>query len=763
MTVEDLLAHLQRLGIEIRADGEWLRYNAPKAALTPDLRTELANHRFEILTLLRKANSDTQPAPPILKPLPRSDGITLSSVQKRLWFIDQLEPESPAYNIPVAVRISGPLDIAVLDQAFNEIIRRHEVLRTVCTTAKGLPLQNIVPFSTVSLPVIDLRNLTETEKESEALRLASEEAHSLFDLAQAPLLRFTLLHLDVDNYVLLLTTHHFVADGWSMRVLMQEITDLYAAFLRNMPSPLPEPYIQYADFAHWQQRRLQQGYLEDQLDYWKRQLDGVPSVLDLPTDQSRAADHLSSGATQYFTLSDALSEAIKAVSRQEHVTLFMTLLAAFQTLLHRYTNQDDIVVGTAVSSRNHHEIENLIGNFSNNLPLRTNFSGNPSFRELLSQVRKTALDSYTHQDLPFEKLVEELKPERKLSSTPVFQVMLVFHEDVLLDNIKLPGLTLEELPIELGTSRFGFIMSIMNSAEGLKVRLEYNTDLFRPDRMTLMLEQYQYLLEQIAAAPEKAIRSYSLVTPSSSSLLPDPRIAIHEPEHEPITNIFTAWAERTPQHPAICQGDQTWTYGQLAESSHFLARSLLLHGIKPGDVIAISGERSFGLIAGMIGIFMSRGVLLTLDPDLPSHRKQVMINEAGARYLLYVGAKRSADEWMWESLTVIRVDVDTGQAENSERRAQLETIPLPELFPEDPAYIFFTSGTTGIPKGILGWHKGISHFLNWQRQTFAVGSSDHCAQLTGISFDAVIRDIFLPLTSGATLHLPAEGDVNTED
>ncbi|RMF32232.1 MAG: non-ribosomal peptide synthetase, partial [Chloroflexi bacterium] len=387
-------------------------------------------------------------APPI-EPVPRDGDLPLSFAQQRLWFLDQLEPGSPFYNIPTAVRLTGPLDVAALEASLNEILRRHESLRTTFPTVDGRPRQQIAPELTLSLPVIDLRGLPEAEREAQALRLATEEAQRPFDLAQGPLIRALLLQLDDDDHIALLTMHHIVSDGWSMGILIQEIAVLYDAFSQGRPSPLPELPIQYADFAAWQRKWLQGEVLERQLAYWKEQLADLPPLLELPTDRPRPAVQSFRGRTHSFVLPETLSRAIQELGRREGATLFMTLLAAFQALLYRYTGQERFAVGTPIANRNRAEIEGLIGFFVNTLVLRADFADNPTFRQVLKRVRETALGAYAHQDLPFEMLVDALQPERDLSHTPLFQVMFVL-QDTPMGSHRLSHLTLSPVEAETG-------------------------------------------------------------------------------------------------------------------------------------------------------------------------------------------------------------------------------------------------------------------------------------------------------------------------
>ncbi|MET0500480.1 MAG: amino acid adenylation domain-containing protein, partial [Candidatus Binatia bacterium] len=703
------------------------------------------------------------PVPPI-QPVSRNQELPLSFAQQRLWFLDQYEPNSSLYNIPGALRLRGFLDVAALEQSLNEIIRRHESLRTTFSMVDGDAVQVIAPAAGQSLAVVDLRDHPEGEREEEARRLVSEEARRAFDLAQGPLFRSKLVRLGEEDHVLLLTMHHIVSDGWSMGVLYGELSMLYRAFINGEPSPLPELPIQYADFAVWQRKWLQGEVLESQLSYWKKQLEGIPAVLNLRTDRLRLAVQSDRGARQSLVLSKELTDQLKALSRQEGVTLFMTLLAAFQTLLHRYTGQEDIVVGSPIANRNRSQIEGLIGFFVNTLVLRKNFAGNPTFRELLSQVRETALAAQANQDLPFEKLVEAMHPERSLNHTPLFQVLfnMADQEDSKLD---LAGLTVEPILSSSAESKFELTLYVKNQNDAITFNLVYKVELFDDARIRCFLQQYKYLLEQIVAAPQQSVQSYSLVTPESRELLPDPSAVLAEPPQERITRTVLSWAERTPASVAISQGQQTWAYAELAERSETLARLLLASGLVRGEVVAVYGQSSFGWVAGMMATLQSGGVLLPVDCALPTQRKQRILREANAKRLLYVGDQQPNDVWLEEDFgsAILFIDPQSGSAGGAETHTDLESILLPELGTEDPAYIFFTSGTTGVPKGVLGCHKGLSHFLAWQRETFAIGSGDRVAQLTALSFDAVLRDIFLPLTSGATLCLPAAADALASD
>jgi amino acid adenylation domain-containing protein len=726
------------------------------AALSPEKRVLLALRLMKTGAVVANADEHTIPRRGLTSPCP------LSFAQQRLWFVDQLEPDSPLYNIAKVVRLNGALDVDALQKAFHTVIARHEALRTTFAAVEDNPVQ-IIAERPVKLAVIDLSTWPEAKREAEVDRLLTAEARRPFNLSQDLMLRATVLRLGEQAHVLLIVMHHIASDGWSMGILLRELVALYAACCLGQPVPLPELPLQYADFAVWQRHWLQGERLERQLAYWRQQLQGLP-VLQLPTDRPRPAVQNYQGARQSLMLPQSISDSLKALSHREGVTLFMTLLAALQTLLHRYTGQEDIVVGAPVAGRTRTEAENLIGFFVNTLVLRTDLAGNPTFRELLGRVRETALGAYTHQDLPFEKLVEELNPQRDLSRNPLFDVMLNMTDSPQTE-LTLPGLAVGFSELTGPMSKFLLTLYVEQTGSELNLQLAYQSAVLCAERVTCMLQQFHCLLEQIVAAPEKPIGSYSLATPESRSLLPDPSAVLPEPGCELVTNLFAVWAHRVPAQVAVRQGELTWTYDQLAVRAKTLARALRATGVRRGDVVAVLGRRSFGFIVSVMAVLLSGGVLLLIDRHLPPDRQRLMLREANAKHLLLIDSTRPEGSWdqALSPLSVTAVDPHCGWPLDSERDPQLEAIPLPDPAPDDAAYIFFTSGTTGVPKGVLGCHKGLAHFLAWQRQEFAVRPQDRCAQLTSPSFDPVLRDIFLPLTSGATLCLPqAGGDLGTD-
>jgi non-ribosomal peptide synthetase component F len=754
MTLAELFARLRQHGIRVSADDGQLVIKGAAASLTPEVRAALAARKGEILRFLDDAAKLARHEQPPLEAVSRSGKLPLSFAQQRLWFLDQYEPNGAVYNLPSVRRLKGTVNVAALEASLNEIIRRHESLRTTFSLVENEPVQVIAPSLIISLDATDLRDYRAEQREEKARRLVREEAERPFDLSRGPLFRCKLLRLGKEEYILLLALHHIVSDGWSMGVLYRELAALYRAFVTGETSPLANLPVQYADFAVWQRKWLQGESLSRRLSYWKEQLAGIPKVLNLRTDRPRRPVQSYNGAHQSIQLSGEISDGLRALSRQQDATLFMTLLAAFQILLHRWTGQEDIVVGTPIANRNRSEIEGLIGFFVNNLVLRSDFSDDPTFKELLARVKETTLNAYAHQDLPFERLVEELHPERSSNHAPLFQV---FFNMVNLDNLNLElhGLTLESYPLATFHSKFDMTLYIRDDGRQLSLRLAYKPELFDEPRMSCFLQQYRHLVDQLVADPARPVGMYSLLAPESQAMLPDPASELSEPEQRVISETFLLRAREFPAQPAVKQGDRIWTYEQLARSADALARVLMANGLAPGDVVAVHGQASFGFIAAMIAAFLSGGVLLTLDAALPPGRKQRMLGVARAKQLFHVGAKQTEDAWLEEEFgqRMLFIDPQSGSTAAAEALPGLDSLALPEVSPLAPAYIFFTSGTTGIPKAILGCHKGLSHFLNWQRSAFAIGPGDRVAQLTALSFDAVLRDIFLALTSGATLCL----------
>lgn len=683
-------------------------------------------------------------ASPIV-PVPRDGELPLSFAQQRLWFIDQLEPGGSVYNFPAAVRLKGPLNVAALKHSLHEIVKRHEALRTTFAIVDGRPVQVIAPLLTLPLPIVDLRYLSETEREFEVQRRATNEAQRPFDLAEGPLVRTTVLRLGENEHVGLLTMHHIVSDGWSTGILIREMAVLYDAFCSDRPASLPQLPIQYADFAHWQRDWLQGEVLETQLSYWKRQLLGAPPLLELLADHPRPAVQTFHGAHQSILLPKTVGDGLKALSRQEGATLFMTLLAAFTILLHGYTNQDDLVVGTPTANRNRLEIEGLIGFFVNTLVLRTDLSDNPSFRDLLRRVREVCLGAYAHQDLPFERLVEELHPTRDLSRNPLFQVMFVL-QNASLQAVELPGLSLSPVEVDTSTTHFDLTLHIVDTEHGLVGTLAYNTDLFEAVTITRMLGHFRTLLESVAATPERRISDLPLLTEAERQHLlvnwNDTRVDC--PKDLCIHQLFEAQVERTPDAIAVVLEDQQLTYDELNRQANQLAHHLRLVGVGPEVPVAICLKHSVEMIVGLLGILKAGGVYVPLDPAYPKERLAFILEDAEVPVILTQGALLTGLPEHYAKVVCLDSDSEAITQTSAEN-------PVCLTMPENLAYVIYTSGSSGQPKGVFVSHGSTAeHCLNVQTR-YKLDSSDRVLQFAAMSFDLSLEQILPTLIVGATL------------
>jgi aspartate racemase len=670
--------------------------------------------------------------------------LPLSFAQQRLWFIDQLEPGNSAYNCPAAVRLKGPLNVAALEQSVNEIVKRHEALRTIFTTVDGQPAQVIAPTLTVRLPVVNLQELHESEREAEVQGLVIEEAQRPFNLARGPLLRVTVLRLAKEEHVGLLTMHHIVSDGWSTGILIREMAVLYEAFSRGRSSPLPELTIQYADFAYWQRQWLQGEVLDTQLTYWKRQLLDAPP-LELFTDHPRPAVQTFRGSYQSLLLPKNVGEGLRALSRQEGITLFMTLLAAFKILLHRYTDQDDLIIGTPIANRNRLEIEGLIGFFVNTLVIRTDLSGNLTFRELSRRMREVCLGAYAHQDLPFERLVEELHLERNLGRNPLFQVMFVL-QNASVQTIGLPGLTLNPVEVDSGTAHFDLTLHMADTEQGLIGTLAYNKDLFEAATITRMLGHFRTLLEAVVANPARRLSDLSLLCESERQqlLFEWNDTKTDYPGELCIHQLFEAQVERTPDAIAVVFENEQLTYSELNRRANRIAHHLLALGVGPEIPVGICLEPSSEMVLGLLGILKAGGVYLPLDPAYPKERLAFMLEAAQAPVIL-----------TRERLIVTLPEYDAKiVCLDSDREAiarEGEGNPTGSTRTENLAYVIYTSGSTGQPKGVLVTHGSLASHCRDVQRYYELDPSDRVLQFASLSFDLSLEQILPTLIVGARL------------
>ncbi len=717
----------------------------------------------ELAASLTARQAQSMEAASPIEPVSRQAHMPLSFSQQRLWFLSQLEPESAAYHISVAYRLQGKLHIEALEQSFNKIIERHESLRTVFGQEEGVPYQKILPEMPFQVERVDLRQVAPAALEDEIEQQIAVFNKRPFDLKTGPLLRVGLFQIADEQHLLAITKHHLISDGSSQGILLQELSTLYAGLVADEHPQLPDLPVQYADFAIWQQEWLSGETLANQLDYWREQLTGAPPFLELPTDFPRPNQQTFRGGREVLVLSESLTTELNALSRRENATLFMTLLSAFQILLRRLAGQEDIVVGTPIAGRNRAEIENLIGFFINNLVIRTGVADDLTFRELLTQVRAQALGAYAHQDLPFEKLLEELKPERDLSRTPLFQVFFNML-NVELYQLDLAGLQVERLSRTDRESKFDLTLYAREENDRIHLRLIYNADLFTAVRMAELLRQFQTLLNQIIRQPNHKLADYQLVTKTAQKLLPNPQKPLPETWSGAVHTLVSKQAQTVPEKMALSDAQATWTYAELEARSNQLVHYLHAHDIGSGDVVAIYADRAASLVWSVLGILKAGAAFLILDPAYPAERLRQYLGEAQPKGWIQletaVSPPPTITEWLDQADLACQITLPPGpKAVPAAIEQQLTTLPNIPVDPDDLAYLIFTSGTTGQPKGILGRHRPLAQFFPWQIETFALKAEDRFTMLSGLAHDPLLRDIFTPLLAGATLFIPTQEEM----
>ncbi|OYD86627.1 non-ribosomal peptide synthetase, partial [Nostoc sp. 'Peltigera membranacea cyanobiont' 213] len=720
-----------------------------------DLRKRLDNLSLEKRELLLQklqthkqisSTSDIDKVPPLIA-VSREQTVPLSFAQQCLWFLDQLEGGSVNYNMATGVRLIGFLQVAALEQVIAEIVQRHEVLRTNFKTVNGTAVQVIAPSLTFTLPMLDLQALTAEEKSAEVQRLAREEAHRPFDLANDLLLRVSLMRLGADEHVLLLTMHHIVSDAWSIGIFVQELAILYKAFSCLEPSPLPELPIQYADFACWQHQWLQGKVRETQINYWKQKLTGSSPVLELPTDRPRPPIQTFQGDTQHFQIGLHLTQKLKTFSQESGATLFMTLLTVFAILLSRYSGMEDIAIGSPVANRNRLETESLIGFFVNTLVLRIDLSGKPRFPELLARVQQVALDAYAHQDLPFEQVVEALHPERNLSYNPLFQVMFNFEHNSA-QTLDLPGLNVTSLAMENVTTKFDLTLSLTETDLELTGELEYNTDLFNPSTMSRLLEHFQTLLEGIVTNPHQPIFELPLLTTVERHqlLMEWNNTQVEYVFDRCIHQLFEAQVERTPKAVAVMFENQQLTYQQLNCRANQLAHHLQAIGVKSEVLVGICLERSLEMLVGLLAIFKAGGVYVPLDPDYPKERLAYILSDSQVSVLLT--HKNIATALPENKARVVYLDTDSEVISQ-----QSEQNPVSVVANKNLAYVIYTSGSTGMPKGVMIEHRGMLNHLYAKIWDLKLTETDAIAQTAPQSFDISVWQLLVGLLVGGRVEI----------
>lgn len=718
----------------------------------------LTHDRLALLDLLLAEEDEPQPTIPHIPRRSEPDrSPALSYAQQRLWFLHQLDPDSAAYNIPYAVRLHGTLHVPALEQSLNEIIRRHDILRTTFTLVNGTPVQTITPYTAWKLPLVDLQLYSRNEQIRQVNDLITQTAQHIFAIAVGPLYEIFLIKLGTDEHVLVANFHHIIFDDWSLGVLMSEVAAAYQSSLQQKSINLPPLPIQYSDYAEWQRKWLAEEQLENQLAYWQTQLAGASTFLNLPTDRNRPPIQTFHGAMVETEFPATTLTAIQQLARQEGATLFMVLLAALNVLLSRYTGQTDILIGSPIANRTRPELENLIGFFVNTLVLRTHCERPLTFRELLAQVRQTTLDAYAHQDLPFEQLVAALQPERNLSTTPFFQVMFV------LQNVpqRLPefhALKLEPWPLHETTAKFDLTLYCVEHSRGLEVRLEYNTDLFDAAAMERLITHWHTVLQTMSTKPDQRISQFPLLSATElRQITADWNTTFTNQLALCPHQLFERQAQATPDAIALIYEGAQLTYAQLEQQANQLAHYLHAAAVGPEIAVGLCVERSLEMVIAILGILKAGGIYVPLDPDYPTERLAYMLQDAAPGVILT--QQHLVEKGLFTDLK--EVLAQQGQEtfpplvcldnEWLSIAAFPETRPASKSHPDNAIYITYTSGSTGKPKGVINTHRGLTNFLGWLQQLIPLTSADRVMQKTTFSFDVSFGEILWPLTAGASL------------
>ncbi|MET0399177.1 MAG: non-ribosomal peptide synthase/polyketide synthase, partial [Longimicrobiaceae bacterium] len=697
-------------------------------------------------------------APPLVR-VPRDGApLPLSFAQQRLWFIDQLEPGSAAYNMPFALRLRGPFDPAALERSLAEIVRRHETLRTVFATVDGEPVQVVHDAAAVALPVTDLRDLPDVQREAEVLRLASAEAARPFDLAAGPLLRASAVRLADAEWAVLFTLHHIVSDGWSMGVLVRELSALYAAAAEGRQAELPALAVQYADYAAWQRGWLTGDALEARLAFWREQLADAPQLLELPTDHPRPQALDPRGGSVGVHLSPDVARELRALSRREGATVFMTLLAAWQLLLARYAGVEDVSVGTPIAGRTRMETEPLIGFFVNTLVLRTDLSGEPAFTELLGRVRETTLGAYQHQEIPFERLVEELAPERSLTHTPLFQAMFALQNNER-GELRMGGLDVEPLAAAgEGVARFDLTLALAEDERGVGGSLTYRAELWERTTMERLAGHFARLVDALVADPARPAWDAGFLGDGEREQLLAGWNAtdVGHPAGEPVHGLVAAQARRTPDAVALVHGDAATTYAELDAAADRLAGLLRSRGVGPEIRVGVLLERTAEMVVALLAVLRAGGAYVPLDPAHPAERLGFVLADSGAAVL--VTRLPLLDGLPAFDGEVVCMDADRAAIEAADAGAHARASALSR---SSLAYVIYTSGSTGTPKGVAVTHGALLNLVHWHRRAFAVTGADRATQMAGLGFDASVWELWPYLASGAAVHLVADEETRS--
>lgn len=670
----------------------------------------------------------------------------LSFAQQRLWFLHQLDPQSPAYNMINVIRLQGPVDLAVLEQSLNKVMNRHESLRTTFGVEDRQPIQKVAASLRLKLEVIEAGEWPPAELEARVVALAQQP----FNLAAGPLLRLTLLSKTPQDHILVLAVHHIIFDEWSNEIFWRDLSSSYRALAAGRATFLPELPVQYADFAAWQKQQLAAGRLEPQRSYWGRQLAGQLPVLQLPLDHPRPAVQTTRGALADRQFPPSLSQALQRLSQQAEATMFMTLLGALAVLLYRYTGQTDILIGTPVANRQRPEVKDLIGLFLNTLVIRADLAGNPTFLDLLQQIRQTALDAYANQDLPFEQVVKDLQPQRDPSYNPIFQIMFVYQKDAV-EALSLPGVSLTRRFIDAGVAKFDLTLFVNETEQGLTTAIEYNTALFATETIERMLGQWQLLLSGIATTPEQPVGRLSLLseTEAQTLLIDWNRTHLDFPDQMCLHHLIEASADRQPQATAVQFLQERLTYGELERRANQLAHTLAVRGVKPGTLVGIGLERSIDMVVAVLGVLKAGAAYVPLDPAYPPERLAFILSDTKMSLLL-------TQKDLATGLAIDRVPSLCLAEQWAAISQQSDHRPDSRVSADDLAYVIYTSGSSGQPKGVPISHRNIVH-STWARLAYYPEPATTFLLLSSFAFDSSLAGLFGTLSQGGALLLPPPG------
>ncbi|MFK7800055.1 MAG: amino acid adenylation domain-containing protein [Anaerolineae bacterium] len=751
MTLLTVLKDLKSKDIKLWVDGDSLQFDAPPGSMSADLEQQITTYKPEIIQILSRSKKQKG-----IQPVPRDSSLQLSYAQEGVWYLEQLHPGSSSYNMLATWEVAGELDETTFERALKKLTARHESLRTAFQTVNGRPVLVIQPQVVPDFKTVDLSGVAAAEQMQQLELCIKEEKNRPFDLAQAPLLRVRIFQLSETRQILSFAIHHIISDAWSFSLLFREIEAIYAG-----DKPLPKLPIQYADFAAWQRKKLDDVAGHADAVFWTKQLSDAAPLLELPTDFQRPAVLQYEGDTIRTQISPELTTKLNALNKAENVTPFMVLLSAFKILMQRFSGQDDIVVGTPMVNRNRVEIENLIGFFLNNLALRSDLSGNPTFRELVDRVRNTTLNAYSHQEVPFERVVQLLDPPRDLSYTPIFQVFFNMTTGNMEDDFSLKGTSVKAFTAQnsKSESKFDFTLYLNQLESHIDLRLVFKTSLFKRERMQELLDQYLFLLDQTFTKPDARINSLSILTPQAKPLLPDPAKPLAADWLGPVHEAVTRQAQLSPDKLAVSDPNLSWSYAQLEKRSNQLAHDLIEHGVEPGEVVAIYGYRSAPLVWAWLGILKAGAAFVNLDPAYPAARLQHYLDVSEPVALIQIPAAGDMPENLCTFAKQSKRSISLKAEQQFATYPQMP--PVVEIGPDDTAYIAFTSGSTGKPKGVRGRHGPLSHFLPWQVDEFSLGPEDKFSMLSGLSHDPLQRDIFTAFWAGGTLHIPDPRKIGT--